>query len=357
MVRRSNMTEKERFEALYRREKPDRVPINLQAQGFTALQAGGCIADAYNNPKVSLEGQRQCSRDFGWACLPWIAYATFGGWEFGGENMWASSEFAQAPMMSRFAVDTPEEAMKLKVPDVRKAGNIPILTEFYRMASQDRFDNEPFLSIFLMGPFTVATNICGAEKFARWLIKKPEVAHHLLRLATEFSIKLAEYYRDNLDTEGLVAFQAEPSTANQIISPQMFEKFALPYIKDFHEKLLDIGYERIYCHICGEQNLNLPFWAQIPMGNPGICSFGHEVDLETAAKYFPDDIIYGNLEPAILESGTPEKIYEMSRRIIEKGKKLPGGFIFSAGCEIPPRASRDNIMAMTRAVNDFGWYV
>jgi len=64
----------------------------------------------------------------------------------------------------------------------------------------------------------------------------------------------------------------------------------------------------------------------------------------------------GNLEPAIIQTKTPDEVYEASRKVIEKGKKLPTGFIFSPGCEMPPKAPPENIMAMTRAVNDFGWY-
>jgi uroporphyrinogen decarboxylase len=109
-------------------------------------------------------------------------------------------------------------------------------------------------------------------------------------------------------------------------------------------------------HICGEQNANLPYWAKVPMGDPGLVSFGHEVDLETAAKYFPNDIIVGNLEPAIIQTKTADEVYEAARVVITKGKKLPTGFIFAPGCELPPMAPVENVKAITRAVNDFGWY-
>ena len=85
-------------------------------------------------------------------------------------------------------------------------------------------------------------------------------------------------------------------------------------------------------------------------------SIGHEVTLETAAKYFPNDIIFGNLEPAIIQVRTPEEVYEATRENIEEGKKIAQGYILSPGCELPPRAPIENVMAMTRAVNDFGWY-
>jgi uroporphyrinogen-III decarboxylase len=39
-----------------------------------------------------------------------------------------------------------------------------------------------------------------------------------------------------------------------------------------------------------------------------------------------------------------------------KGKEFPGGYIFSSGCEMPPKAPPYNVWMMTKAVNDFGWY-
>ena len=97
-------------------------------------------------------------------------------------------------------------------------------------------------------------------------------------------------------------------------------------------------------------------WSQIPFGDPGIVSIGHEVDIETAAQYFPNDIIFGNLEPVILQAGTPDEVYEASRKVIQKGKQIANGFIFAPGCEMPPHTPDDNVYAMNRAVEDFGWY-
>jgi len=56
-----------------------------------------------------------------------------------------------------------------------------------------------------------------------------------------------------------------------------------------------MGFKHILCHICGEQNENYPYWAQVPMGDPGLVSVSHEVDLDKAIEYFPNDIIVGNI--------------------------------------------------------------
>jgi len=57
-----------------------------------------------------------------------------------------------------------------------------------------------------------------------------------------------------------------------------------------------------------------------------------------------------------VQTGSPEQVYEATRQVIEEGKKLPNGFIFSTGCDLPPRAPLDNVRMMNRAVDDFGWY-
>lgn len=52
----------------------------------------------------------------------------------------------------------------------------------------------------------------------------------------------------------------------------------------------------------------------------------------------------------------PDKIYELSRKYIEIGRKGEGGFFLGTGCELLPNSVLYNIYMMTRAANDFGWY-
>jgi uroporphyrinogen-III decarboxylase len=78
--------------------------------------------------------------------------------------------------------------------------------------------------------------------------------------------------------------------------------------------------------------------------------------LQKAAETFPHDIIMGNLEPAIIQTRTAEEVYEAAKANILDGITIKGGYIFSPGCALPPKAPPENIMAITRAVNDVGWY-
>ena len=87
-------------------------------------------------------------------------------------------------------------------------------------------------------------------------MKKPDLVHHLLRLSTDHSLAVFEYWKALFGTERVFPFVGEPAASNQLISPRQFEQFAFPYIKELHEKLLGMGYRHIYCHICGEANAN-----------------------------------------------------------------------------------------------------
>ncbi len=351
------MTNKERVEALLRREKPDRVPLYPFGGGFSAVYSNVPLAELYKNPEASLAAQRRAAKEFDWVFVPEIAYAAFGGWEFGGQIKWPEGELSQAPTVTHHVAETPEDVMKLRIPDVPTAGIIPIQRRFFELSSQESLDNEPWnIVIQLEGIFTCASNIVGLDQLSRWVLRRPEVAHRLMRLATDFEIAMAEYWKDIFKTAHVLLWGGDPVSSNQVISPKTFETFNLPYRKELHEKVFEMGYKTIFMHICGEQNENLPYWAQIPMGDPGIVSFGHEVDLETAAAYFPNEIVVGNLETTIIQTVTPEEVYTACREVIEKGKRLPCGFMFGPGCELPPMSPVENVRAMTAAVNDFGWY-
>jgi len=312
------------------------------------------VADAYNQPEKLFHAVTETAEEFGWQDLPLIAYASMGAWEFGGEITWPSSEYDQAPKVTRYPVSKPEDIETLEAPEIEKAGIVPLMMEVSRMQAES---GAALVASMTLGPWSLACNICGIETIFRWSIRSPELAHKLQKKLLPFSVGLMRYWVDTFGADRLFPWVGGSAAAsNQLISPDHFREFVLPYMKELYHEARALGLKHIYCHICGEQNMNLPYWSQLDYGDPGIVSFGHEVDLQTAAEHFPKHIIMGNINPSILQSGTPEDVYEVTKEVIEKGKKCPGGFMLGPGCEMPPRAPVENILAMMQAVSDFGWY-
>ncbi|MBI2851478.1 MAG: hypothetical protein HYX84_00005 [Chloroflexi bacterium] len=363
-TRKATMTNKERIEALLRREKPDRVPFIAGAQSFAVVYSGGTITDRYiamydtgekgaYARKMVYEAEKRACREFDWVFAPTILSRQNRG-AFGGEVKLPTSKYSQGAYVTKYAINTPEEVMALKVPDV-KACFTSEMIDFYKCVYEDEDQNKPFVG--MNGPsFNTVAGIAGYDNLCKWMLKEPEAARHLVRVAADYEIATGQYFKEIFGVERVMPLGASAAASNQLISPKHFEQFALPFMKETHEKYLAMGFKHLCHHPCGEHNRNLPYWQHVPLGDPGIFWLGNEVELATAAKYFPNDIIEGNLETTVIQCGTPGEVYEAARKVIEQGKSLSNGFILRPACELPPLAPAENVMAITRALNDFGWY-
>ena len=245
---------------------------------------------------------------------------------------WPTTEYDQCPHAEP-AATTEEEAWALKLPEpdkLKETGYIPYFREFARICASQGL---PFC-LAMYGPWTTAGNIVGVERLCRWIIKQPDLAHPLVRLATD----------------------STASASNDMISPKTFKEFVLPYLIEYHSRLIGLGVPSINFHLCGDQNANYELYPQVPLPPLSIISVSHEVDLEKAMATFPEYIIMGNIEPALLQLGQPEQIYETCRVILEKGKKHKRGFAIAPGCELSPPTPPHNVWTVAKAINDFGYY-
>jgi uroporphyrinogen decarboxylase len=351
------VTDRERIEALLDHRKPDRVPIWPGAcNGFAVVYNGLSIAHAYTDPEATYHSLRKACQDFGWIFFPWMSYASIGTWEFGGEVKMPSGPYDQAPTVIRYPIEKDEDVYNLRWPGP-DSGFYPTAQKYADLAKQERLDNEPWNAVISSGSaYSLACRLVGLEKFLKWLVKKPTLAHFLIRELAEWSFSSLESRKEALGTEGVLSVIGLPLASNRLISPQRFQEFVLPDLKEGQARLRALGYRTTHVHICGEQNKNLPYYGEVDFGDPGLISVGPEIELETAAEYFPRHIITGNLDPALIQTGTADDVYEATKHIVEKGKKIGGGFIFGPGCELPPWAPVENVQAMTEAVEDFGWY-
>ncbi|OPY74245.1 MAG: methylcobalamin:coenzyme M methyltransferase [Syntrophorhabdus sp. PtaU1.Bin058] len=348
----SKMTSAERMKALFEGRRPDRVPFNPFAIGFCAGIVGFEIADMYSDPRKSFEAQLMTRELYGYDANPVYAYASQGGWELGGEIKFPTGN-AQAPVVSNAPVKTIEDIERLEMPDVSQAGALPLMMEFARLQS----DKGMASALYFGTPFKLAANAMELPRMARLMIKEPNYVHKLVRKTTDFTIKAISYWIEVFGAEKVIYMDGAPTEANQIMSAKQFETFSLPYIIEVHERALFMGVKRFSTHVCGEQNLNLELWQKVPMGDAGIMSFGHEVDLNKVKRMFGDRcIIAGNVEPSRIQLGSPSEVYELCKKAIIDGKDSPRGYIFMPGCELPPDAPPYNIYTMKKAVDDFGSY-
>jgi len=344
-----SMTTTDRAIKLLKGEAIDRTPLFPFILGFCAKNAGYPIAAIYRDAQKSFELQTFTHEQYGFDWGPLYGYASYGGWEFGGEISMPESAYEQAPFHTRFPVNVEEDVDKLQPPDPSKAGVLPMAMEFSRLQQA----NQKPISIICGGNFTIAGNICPVETLCRWMLKKPELVHRIMRLVTDHIVDIVRYWCDTFGAAQVIPQMWEPLAANIVISPKQFERFVLPYLVESSEKIIAMGVQHILYHICGDQNKNMPMWAQVPTGNPGLCSFGIDVDLSTAIDHLgKNNVIIGNIDPPVFLSESPGKVYDLCIEAIEKGKAAPLGFMLSSGCEIPPDAPPYHVYMMHKAIKD-----
>lgn len=348
-----HMTSNELIKAVLDGKPVDRVPHFPFILGFCAKNVGLPISTIYSNAEQSFDAQQKTFEQYGVDWGPIYGYASYGTWEFGGEVEMPTGEYQQAPAHKMFPVKSESDIDNLTMPDVRTAGCLPIAMEFSKLQEK----NGTPISVVMGGNFTIAGNICAVEKMCRWMLKKPDAAHRVLRLATDHIVDIVSHWVDVFGPEKVIPQFWEPLTSNLIISPRQFKKFILPYLIESSEKILSMGVRHILYHICGDQNANLDDWAKVPMGDPGLCSFGEEIDIDKAIEILGDKaVIIGNIDPALLLTSKPQKIYDHCREIIAKGKDSPRGFMFSSGCEVSPETPGYHVYMLKKALDDFGSY-
>jgi uroporphyrinogen decarboxylase len=347
-----SMTSDERWDALVRGEKTDRVPCLQFILGHSGVVNGKPIAKIYDDPEMSIACQRNAKEMYGYEGLIMHGWANAGGYEFGGEIEYPYRKYTGAPMMKRTPVQSEEDAWNLQVPaDITKAGSVPIALEFSRL----QYKLGMMCTIQIGSPLTWAGSVCGVEQLMRWMMKKPDLVHHVLSKVTDFILQKTEFWVNEFGPERIMAFDL-CIESNQLYSPRQFETFAFPYLQEVHQKVTDMGVAILLSHICGEQNKNLKYWSQLAYGKRGMVSVGKEVPLKAASEAFPKNVIMGHVDPVTIQEGTPEQVLELCKESIAEGKEHPGGYALMSGCEVPPFSPPVNVYQMVKACREFGRY-
>ncbi len=347
------MSSPERMAALMSGERPDRVPVIPFIFGHTALVCGQPLARVFDDAEQSFRCQVLCQEMYGYDGGPLYAYASAGGWEFGGDVEFPYKKYSGAPVVTRHPVESEEDALALEVPeDVTVSGALPIALGVARLQAEHGMP----VTLQIGSPFTWAGSVIGEDRMLMWLLKKPEAVRHVLQKVAEFTIKVAEHYVREFGAETLMAFHGAATESNKLISPKQFETFALPYYQQVNQRVIDLGISSMFIHVCGEQNKNLEHWQKVPVPENTILSFGREVALEKAMELFPDQIIAGNVDPTLIQEGRPEEVLAQARECIETAMAHPAGYVLMAGCDVPPLAPPVNVFQLVKAARESGRY-
>ena len=245
---------------------------------------------------------------------------------------------SQEIMLSRL-----EDADTLRFPDVKKKGNLKAALEALKELDQ-RFGQEVAILIGTVGPFTMAGALRGIDFFMMDVVKKPILAENLLKRCRDFLIS----YMDEIKRSGaLIVLISDPMAS--LISPSMFERFALHYERDVFEKIRRQGMYSIL-HICGDATAIL---SRMKDSGTDCLWLDQKVNLGNARRIVGQICLMGNVDPvSTLLLGAPQDVKREAARCIEDVSD-DCGFILSAGCEIPMKTPPRNLAALVETARDY----
>jgi len=199
------------------------------------------------------------------------------------------------------------------------------------------------------GPFSLAMLSVGIMEFMMMLLDESIEEKVLLLIDRALDVHL-EFHRLVKEAGADITSFGDSSCGPDLISPELYRKFSLPYHKKLAEKLNSQGITTI-CHICG--NLDLILEDVVSAGFPAI-EADYKTDIPRAAEIMKGRaVLFGPIDPSgIFYSGSPE---DVARETTEVLKLFPeGGLVIGAGCALPPAVPEENIRAFSKAVEVSG---
>jgi uroporphyrinogen decarboxylase len=210
---------------------------------------------------------------------------------------------------------------------------------------KDYFGDE----IYLRGncdqaPFALASMMRTPQEWLMDLMTDEENAHVLLKYCTDIS---CQFIRLMAETGCHMISNGDSPAGPEMISPDMYREFALPYQKNVIDEAHKHGLAYTL-HICGNTEAIL---ADMIETGADCLELDYKTDVRKIYDLCGNSVCFiGNIDPSgVLALGTAKQVEDSVRQLLAVYKDSPR-FILNAGCALPAETPDENIKAMIRMI-------
>ncbi|MBN1901126.1 uroporphyrinogen decarboxylase family protein [Candidatus Sumerlaeota bacterium] len=196
---------------------------------------------------------------------------------------------------------------------------------------------------YVIGPYSLAALLMGAEEAALATILSQEDMHAICRFTTE---KIQEYIRLLIAAGAQVIGILEPSAV--MLGPDQFAAFSAGYVRHIIESCKYADVATIY-HTCGNTMCLAEKMVDAGVNAISLDSPVAGVDLPAVARSLSSNVvIMGNINPTgNMIHGKPQDVEEEVLNLLKQMRPFPN-FILSTGCDLPQETPLENIHAFMR---------
>ena len=341
------MTPRERMEAFSKGEDLDHLPLVPDFGVTMSDVVGATTKEYYHSAKIMAETEIELFKRLRHDSLS--ISTTLRGMA---EAMGSEIEYPDdnISLLKKPIVQKVEDVDKLKIIDPWKDGKLHLLMEALQMI-RDKVGDEASIGASMTAPFSVAASVLGTGTLLRWMVKKPELLHRVMKIITRCN----EEYIKELGKLGFGTSFCDPVSSTSLLKKSQFDEFSLPYFKENIEHVHKYMNSKPTVHICGESK---DLWLDLVDAGIGNFSIDNCEDLSEAKEIMGDKVcITGNVPPVdVMFLGTEEQVRQSVKECIEKAWDSPCGYVLSTGCQIPKGTPFKNIEAFMEAGREFGSY-
>jgi len=384
-----------RYVTAMRKGKPDRVPIRPFVAEFTAKYAGYTSQEVSYDYEKAFAAARKCAADFDWDAVVgnmvygWMGLVHAVGLKYYAvpgvdippdtafqyleppeESAWMQPEeydaLSEDPTGYLFNVWLPRISHDVVAPGEPATfrnnlsflkggmGMLKYFSDFGRQAAMLRSESGTVsaLSGILKAPFDIiADKLRGYKGLCMDMFRQPEkvlraceaMAPHLLKVALMGADPAKNVPVGLWMHRGCVPF----------ISPQQFEKFYWPTLKEIIQELWARGHQTLF-YAEGDWTGNLKYIAELP--ELSIIFHIDRTDPEQAFKHLGHKFcLSGGVPNDLLAFGKPDDIRACCKRLIDLLGR-DGGYIMDAAAIMQDEPTAENLRVLTEFTRDYGVY-
>jgi uroporphyrinogen decarboxylase len=196
----------------------------------------------------------------------------------------------------------------------------------------------------LSGPFSLATNLVGAEEFFLMLVDQPELASDILR----FSASVITEYGGAYIEEGCGVILFDSQASPELLSPKMYRDFVLPITRGIVRHFQAKGIKHVPLIIGGDTTRMLDEYLATGANNilcdsrADFSRFLHGCSRSRLA-------VRRNIDSSNFLTARPEELHQVALRYLEEARGYPG---FILGTSVVPYGTPiENLLA----IRDAAW--
>ncbi|MDQ7097106.1 MtaA/CmuA family methyltransferase [Desulfosporosinus sp. PR] len=219
-------------------------------------------------------------------------------------------------------------------------GRLRAIQEEIRTFIKEGWKDTHALATPVGGPITTAQLVTGTDEFFSYLADDPDYAKEVIELSLDVCKNVCRMmFEAGMDVCNIL----DPFCSSDVIPPEIYREFGLPYQKRLFDYIKEIGGIG-FTHTC---TFTQPIWGDI--ASNGSLNFNGDMypgaDLTKRAIGGKVSLM-GTLSPySTLTHGTPEDVAkEVKKLAVEVGYN--GGFICMPGCDIDWTVPEENMRAL-----------